>query len=75
MNAMLVGFTRYEHKNLQHNKERAASVERESSSDEVESRTSVDGTMTEDLFDDSPIIQEVLTAGDATVVREDAQEA
>ena len=47
---MFAGFTRFNHKNAQRNQERAASVERESSSNEVEARMSVDWSIQENLF-------------------------
>ena len=53
MNAMQVGYTRYDHKDASCNRERTASVERELSSDEVEAQTSLDGSLQEDLFGDN----------------------
>ena len=52
MNAMQVGYTRYDYKDVSCNWERAASVERELSSDDVEAQMSVDGSMHENLFGD-----------------------
>ena len=53
MNAMHVGYTRYDYKDAQCNRERAAAVERELSSYEVEARRLVDGSIHEKLFDDN----------------------
>ena len=44
MNKMLVGYTRHNHKDAACNREREAAVERESSSDYIEARMSVDGS-------------------------------
>ena len=52
MNAMHVGYTRYDHKDAACNRERVGAVERELSSDEIEAQTSVDGSMHEELFGD-----------------------
>ena len=53
MNAMHVGYTRYDHKDAPCNRERVAAAERELSSDEVEAQMSVDGSLQEDLFGDN----------------------
>ncbi len=53
MDAMLVGYTRHDHKHAACNRERAAAEEPVSSSDEVEARMSVDGSAQEDLFGDN----------------------
>ena len=53
INAMHVGYTRYDHKDAACNRERAAAVDRELSSDEVEAQMSVDGSLHEDLFGDN----------------------
>ena len=50
MNAMNVGYTRYDHKDAPCNRERVEAMERESSSDEIEAQMSVDGSLQEDLF-------------------------
>ena len=53
MNAMHVGYTRYDHKDAPCNRERVEAVERELSSDEVEAQMSVDGSLQENLFSDN----------------------
>jgi hypothetical protein len=56
MNKMLVGYTRHDHKDAACNRERErreAVVERESSSDYVEARMSIDGSLQENLFCDN----------------------
>ena len=53
MNAMHVGYTRYDHKDAAYNRERVGAVERELSSDEVEAQMSVDVIMHENLFCDN----------------------
>ena len=50
MNAIHVGYTRYDHKDAPCNRERVEAVERELSSDNVDAQMSVDGSMNEDLF-------------------------
>jgi hypothetical protein len=50
---MLVGYTRHDHKDAACNSERGLAEERVSSSDEVEARMSVDGSLQEDLFGDN----------------------
>ena len=52
MNAMHVGYTRYDHKDAACNRERVGAVERELSSDEIEAQMSVNGSMHEELFGD-----------------------
>ncbi len=52
MNKMLVGYTRHDHKDAACNREREAAVERGSSSDYIEARMSIDGSLQEDLFCD-----------------------
>ena len=52
MNAMHVGYTRYDHKDAPCIRERVGAVERELSSDEVEAQMSVDGSLHENLFCD-----------------------
>ena len=47
---MLVGLRLFDHKDAQCNQERAASVERESSSNEVEARMSVDRSIQQNFF-------------------------
>ena len=61
MYAMLIGMTLSDHPSLRCKGVSAASVERASSSYEVEAQTSVDGSLTEDLFDTTDI-QKVLAA-------------
>ena len=51
MNAMQVGYTRYDHQDAPCNRVRVAAVERESS-DEFEAQLSVDGSLHENLFGD-----------------------
>ena len=53
MNKMLVGYTRHDHRDAACNREREAAVERESSSDYIEARMSVDGSLQENLFCDN----------------------
>ena len=53
MNKMLVGYTRHDHKDAACNRERDAAVERESSSDYIEARMSIDGSLQENLFCDN----------------------
>ena len=50
MNAMHVGYTRYDHKDAPCNCERVEAVERELSSDNVDAQMSVDWSMHDDLF-------------------------
>ena len=50
MNAMHVGYTRYDHKDAACNRERVGAVERELSSDNVDAQMSVDGSMHDNLF-------------------------
>ena len=50
MNAMHVGYTRYDHKDAPCNRERVEAVEQELSSDNVDAQMSVDGSMHDDLF-------------------------
>ena len=45
MNAMQVGYTRYDHKDVSCNRERVVAVERELSSDEVKAQMSVDWSL------------------------------
>ena len=52
MNAMQVGYSRYDHKDASCNRERVAAVERELSSDKVKAQMSVKGSLHEDLFGD-----------------------
>jgi hypothetical protein len=53
MNAMHVGYTRYDRTNAPCNRERTTAVEREFSSDNVEAQMSVDGSLKENLFCDN----------------------
>ncbi len=53
MNKMLVGYTRHDHKDAACNSERVAAEERVSSSDEIEARMSIDGSLQDDLFGDN----------------------
>ena len=50
---MHVGYTRHDHKDAPCNCERVAAEEQVSSSDAVEAQRSVDGSLKENLFDDS----------------------
>ena len=52
INAMQVGYTRYDHKDAACNRERVEVVERELSSDDIEAQMSVDESMQEELFGD-----------------------
>ena len=73
MNAMQVGYTRYDPKDATCNRERVAAVERELSSDEVEAQMSVDGSLQEDLFGDNQA-QDLQPDRDAMDVRVEVQE-
>ncbi len=64
MNKMLVGYTRHDHKDATCNRERAAAEERVSSSDEVEARMSINGSLQENLFGDNQA-QDLLQVRDA----------
>ena len=70
---MQVGYTRYDHKNAECNREREASVERDLSSDEVEAQTSVDWSVHEELFGDNQA-QDPQLDRDAMDARVEAQE-
>ena len=70
---MQVGYTRFDHKDAPSNRERAAAVERELSSDEVEAQMSVDGSLHEDLFGDNQA-QDPQPDRDAMNARVEAQE-
>ena len=74
INAMMVGLTCHDYDHLERIREREAFVERESSSDEVEARTSINGSLTDDLFGTTDI-QKALESGDGTDPQGDAQEA
>ena len=73
MNAILVGYTRHDHKDAPCNRERVAAVERELSSDEVKAQMSVDGSMHEDLFGDNQA-QDLQPDRDAIDARVEVQE-
>ena len=72
MNAMQVGYTSYDHKDAGCNSEREASVERELRFDEVEAKTSVDGSMHEEFCDNQTQDQQL--DRDAMDARVEAQE-
>ncbi len=65
INSMIVGMPRHKHAGWKRINEGEASVERQSSSEEVEARTSIDGSLTDDLFG-TPDIQKALESGDVT---------
>ena len=65
INAMMVGIKRHDYDGLIGINQRAASVERESSSDEVGARMSIDGSLTVDLFGTTDI-PKALESGDGT---------
>ena len=50
MNAMHVGYTRYDHKDAPCDRERVEALERELSSDNADAQMSVDGSMHDNLF-------------------------
>ena len=74
MNAMLVGMTRRD-PDMRRISNSEASVDRASSSDEVDARTSFDGSLNENLFADTDV-QKALESSDVTVMDQqgDAQE-
>ena len=73
MNEMQSRYTRCDHTNASCNSERAAAVERELSSDEVEAQMSVDRSLHEDLFGDNQA-QDQQSDRDAMHARVEAQE-
>ena len=62
MNAMLVGMTRHD-PNMRRISDSEVSVDRASGNDEVDARTSFDGSSNENLFDDQDV-QKVLESRD-----------
>ena len=69
----MIGMTGYEHASLRKGKD-AASVERESSSHEIEARMSIDWSLTDDLYDTNDI-QKVPATEDVIDAQDNAQEA
>jgi hypothetical protein len=70
---MLVGMTRHDPDRLRNIIESEASVDRASSSGEVDARTSFDGSLNENLFGD-PDVQKALESRDVMDQQGDAQE-
>ena len=70
---MLVGMTRHDPDRLRKIMESEASVDRASSGDEVDARTSFDGSLNDNLFDDQDV-QKALESRDAMDQQGDAQE-
>ncbi len=73
MNKMLVGYTLHDHKGAACNHERVAAEDWASSSDEVEARMSIDGSLQEDLFGDNQT-QDLQQIRDAMNAQEDVSE-
>jgi hypothetical protein len=73
MNKMLVGYTRNDHKDAACNREHVAVEDRVSSSDEVEARMSIDGSLLEDLFGDNQA-QDLQQVRDAMNAHEEVSE-
>ena len=73
INTMLVGMTRHDPDRLTRIKESEASVDQASSSDEIDARTSLDGSLDENLFDDQDV-QKALESRDVMDQQGDAQE-
>ena len=73
INAMIVGMTRHDPDHLRKIVESEASVDQASSSDEVDGRTSFDGSLNENLFADTDV-QKALESSDVMDQQGDAQE-
>ena len=73
INALMVGMTHHDPDRLRQITESEASVDRASSSDEVNARTSFDGSLNDDLFGDTDI-HKALESGDVTDQQGNAQE-
>ena len=73
MNKMLVGYTSHDHKDAACNSERVAAEERVSSSDDIEARMSIDGSLQEDLIGDNQA-QDLQQVRDAMNAQEEVSE-